>query len=149
MNKMKNTQNKVFATTRKDFRNEMNKMCYHCRFNNDGYCIKHLAKTKDAIGICSSEKNKSFITYEDKVYKMPNALEDGNNRIKKQVYSTQYYKNLRKKQLAREQVKMCQACSFCKDGWCSKTKHWCSNSTTSCEKLITLSKEYKLKKRKR
>ena len=80
MNQMKNTKNKGFPTTRKDFINKMNKMCYYCHYNDNGYCTKHNGKTKEAIGICSKE-NKSYITYENKAYKMPNSLDEKNKRF--------------------------------------------------------------------
>ena len=148
MNQMKNTKNKGFPTTRKDFINKMNKMCYYCHYNDNGYCTKHNGKTKEAIGICSKE-NKSYITYENKAYKMPNSLDEKNKNIKKQVIKKNYYKNLRQKQLIREQVKTCQTCSNCQCGWCVKTKRWCSNSMNVCDTLLTLKKNFKLQKRKR
>lgn len=146
MNKMKNTQNKTFSTSRKDFINSMNKKCYYCNYNNSGYCTKHKGKTSEAIGICSKELNDTYITYNDKAYKMPKSTKHP-NASKKLGY--EHYKSIRNNQLRAEQIKLCQACSYNKGGWCTSTKKWCADSMNDCNILIMLKKTYKLKKRKK
>lgn len=147
-NKLKSGKGNTFKRTRDTFKNAINKQCYYCKYNQDGYCLLHNAKTCDAIGICSTQKNETYITYQDKVYKMPKSL-DVNNHIKKQCYSKTHYEKMRQKQMAKEQIKICHACEQNKSGWCSKNSKWCNLCWDSCATLKELKRTYKLKKRKK
>lgn len=147
-NKLKSGKGKTYNRTRDTFKNSMNRQCYFCKNNQDGYCTKYSAKSCDAIGICSTLKNETYITYQNKVYKMPKSL-DSNNYAKKQCFNQSHYKKIRQNQMKKEQVKICKECEFNANGWCTSKLKWCNSCWDSCINLIELKRTYKLRKAKK
>lgn len=149
MSRKEKLKNKKYPTTRRDFKEKLQKKCVSCKYNQNGYCTKHNAIVNEAIGICSTEENDIYITYNNIVRKMPKAL-DVDGHIKKQSFGPEHYSKIYHNQLRKKQLDACRQCEhFGKDGWCTQTKTWCINSTKCCNTLINISKTYKLKKRKK